>query len=81
MFDTAPDHSLPQELLMFRDSIRRFVERELMPLERFVTIDGKLPPEHEAEAADGDQGGYQGIRFAALAHDSILLLRLAGIAG
>ena len=51
MFDTAPDHSLPQELLMFRDSIRRFVERELMPLERFVTIDGKLPPEHEAEAA------------------------------
>ena len=51
MFDTAPDHSLPEELLMFRDSIRRFVERELMPLERFVTIDGKLPPEHEAEAA------------------------------
>ena len=51
MFDTAPDHNLPEELLMFRDSIRRFVERELMPLERFVTIDGKLPPEHEAEAA------------------------------
>jgi acyl-CoA dehydrogenase len=52
MFDTAPDHSLPEELIMFRDSIRRFVERELVPLERFVTIDGKLPPEHEATVAE-----------------------------
>lgn len=52
MFDTAPDHSLPAELIMFRDGIRRFVERELMPLERFVTIDGKLPPEQEAAMAD-----------------------------
>jgi acyl-CoA dehydrogenase len=51
MFDTAPDYSLPEELIMFRDGIRRFVERELMPLERFVTIDGKLPPEHEAAVA------------------------------
>ena len=51
MFDTTPDFSLPDELVMFRDNIRRFVDRELRPLERHVTIDGKLPPEHEAEVA------------------------------
>ncbi|ODP37165.1 acyl-CoA dehydrogenase family protein [Sphingomonas turrisvirgatae] len=51
MFDTAPDHALPEELIQFRDNIRRFVERELMPLERHVTIDGKLPPDVQAAAA------------------------------
>ncbi|MCW3837019.1 acyl-CoA dehydrogenase family protein [Sphingomonas canadensis] len=52
MFETAPDYSLPEELILFRDGVRRFVERELMPLERHVTIEGKLPPEHEAAAAE-----------------------------
>ena len=51
MYETMPDHNLPEELIAFRDSIRRFVDRELRPLEREVTIDGKLPPEFEAEAS------------------------------
>lgn len=52
MFDTTPDFSLPDELVMFRDNIRRFVDRELRPLERHVTIDGKLPAEYESQVAE-----------------------------
>jgi len=52
MFETSLDHALPDELVMFRDSIRRFVERELMPLESRIDIDGKLPAELEVEAAE-----------------------------
>ena len=51
MYETMPDHNLPEELVQFRDSIRRFVDRELRPLERHVTIDGKLPAEVEAAVA------------------------------
>ncbi|WP_298289442.1 acyl-CoA dehydrogenase family protein [Novosphingobium sp.] len=51
MYETMPDHNLPEELIQFRDSIRRFVDRELRPLERHVTIDGKLPAEVEAAVA------------------------------
>jgi len=51
MYDSTPDFALPEELTMFRDSIRRFVERELLPLERHVNTAGKLPPEIEAEVA------------------------------
>lgn len=51
MYETMSDHALPEELTAFRDSLRRFVDRELRPLERHVSIDGKLPPEIEAEAA------------------------------
>ena len=51
MYETMPDHNLPEELIPFRDSIRRFVDRELRPLEKKVTIEGKLPPEVEAEVA------------------------------
>lgn len=52
MFETSLDHALPEELVMFRDSVRRFVERELLPLEPRVDIDGKLPAELEAAAAE-----------------------------
>lgn len=59
MFETSLDYTLPEELILFRDNIRRFVERELVPLERHVTIDGKLPPEHErAAAAKARQAGF-----------------------
>lgn len=51
MYETMPDHNLPEELVQFRDSIRRFVDRELRPLERHVTIDGKLPSDVEATVA------------------------------
>uniref|UniRef100_UPI003564FCF2 acyl-CoA dehydrogenase family protein n=1 Tax=Sphingomonas sp. TaxID=28214 RepID=UPI003564FCF2 len=46
-----PDHNLPEELIQFRDSIRRFVGRELRPLEKHVTIEGKLPKDVEAAVA------------------------------
>lgn len=51
MYETMPDHNLPGELIQFRDSIRRFVDRELRPLEKQVTIDGKLPKDVEATVA------------------------------
>ena len=34
MYETMPDHNLPEELIQFRDNIRRFVDRELRPLEK-----------------------------------------------
>ncbi|MEJ6012052.1 acyl-CoA dehydrogenase family protein [Novosphingobium aquae] len=51
MYETMPDHNLPEELVQFRDSIRRFVDRELRPMERHVSIDGKLPADVEAAVA------------------------------
>lgn len=51
MFDSTPDYLIDEDLRMFRDSLRRFVERELMPLERHVSLDGKLPAEIEASVA------------------------------
>ena len=45
MYETMPDHNLPEELVQFRDSIRRFVDRELRPLEKQVALEGKLPDE------------------------------------
>lgn len=39
---------LPEELALFRDEIRRFVDRELIPLERHVQADGQLPAELKA---------------------------------
>lgn len=51
MYETMPDHNLPAELIQFRDNIRRFVDRELRPLEKHVTIDGKLPTDVEAAVA------------------------------
>ena len=52
MYETMPDHNLPGELIEFRDNIRRFVEQELKPLERQVSIDGRLPQETEAAVAN-----------------------------
>ena len=51
MYETMPDHNLPEELIQFRDNIRRFVDRELRPLEKHVTIEGKLPRDVEAAVA------------------------------
>lgn len=51
MYETMPDHNLPDELIQFRDNIRRFVDRELRPLEKHVTIEGKLPKDVEAAVA------------------------------
>lgn len=48
MLDLTPYDSLPEELLQFRDSIRRFVERELIPLEHSLGPNGMLPPEQAA---------------------------------
>lgn len=59
MYETMPDHNLPDELIQFRDSIRRFVDRELRPLEKHVTIEGKLPKDVEdAVAAKAKAAGF-----------------------
>lgn len=42
MLDLTPHEALPEELLTFRSSIRRFVERELMPLEPQLGPNGLL---------------------------------------
>lgn len=42
MLDLIPHEALPEELLMFRDSIRRFVDKELIPLEHSLGPDGLL---------------------------------------
>ncbi|AZY48166.1 acyl-CoA dehydrogenase family protein [Bordetella avium] len=42
MLDLIPHESLPEELLMFRSSIRRFVDKELVPLEHALGADGLL---------------------------------------
>lgn len=48
MLDLIPHESLSEELLQFRSSIRRFVERELVPLEHALGPNGMLPPEQAA---------------------------------
>ncbi|PUA20443.1 acyl-CoA dehydrogenase family protein [Glaciimonas sp. PCH181] len=48
MLDLIPHDSLSEELLQFRSSIRRFVERELIPLEHAVGANGMLPPDQAA---------------------------------
>jgi len=49
MLDLIPHESLPEELLMFRSSIRRFVDKELIPLEHDLGPDGLLE-ESKAQA-------------------------------
>lgn len=49
MLDLTPYDALPEELLQFRDSIRRFVDRELIPLEHSLGANGMLPAEQAAE--------------------------------
>lgn len=49
MLDLTPHDALPEELLQFRDSIRRFVERELIPLEHALGPNGMLPPDTAAD--------------------------------
>lgn len=42
MLDLIPHEALPEELLIFRDSVRRFVEKELIPLEHQLDAAGLL---------------------------------------
>lgn len=42
MLDLMPHEALPEELLIFRSSVRRFVEKELIPLEHDIGPDGLL---------------------------------------
>jgi len=79
MFDLRPHDALPQELEMFRASIRRFVDRELIPLEHAVSPDGQLAPEAAEAVRDKAQAagfwmmdvpeelGGQGLSLLALA--------------
>ena len=44
------DFELPEELRMFKESLRRFVDSEMIPVERQTTLEGgeKLKPEYYA---------------------------------
>lgn len=42
MFELTPHEVLPEELIMFRDSVRKFVEKELFPLEHKLDSAGLL---------------------------------------
>ena len=55
MFDLTPHDALPEELLQFRDSIRRFVDKELIPLEHALGPNGMLPPEQAAQVRERAQ--------------------------
>ena len=47
------DFTLPEELAMVRDNLRRYVEREMIPVERETTQDEKLKPEWRAKFEAG----------------------------
>ena len=36
---------LPEELRLLKDNVRRFVDRELIPIEREVCTDNKIKPQ------------------------------------
>ena len=36
---------LPEELRLLKDNVRRFVDRELIPIEREVCVGNKIKPE------------------------------------
>jgi acyl-CoA dehydrogenase len=42
---------LPEEIRMLKDAVRKFVDRELIPIERTTRLDNKLKPEIRAELA------------------------------
>ncbi|HEY4665391.1 MAG TPA: acyl-CoA dehydrogenase family protein [Comamonas sp.] len=48
----TPHEALPEELLMFRESVRRFVERELIPLENKLNAAGLLDEETAARVRE-----------------------------
>ncbi|MDR0480285.1 MAG: acyl-CoA/acyl-ACP dehydrogenase [Gallionellaceae bacterium] len=52
MFELIPHESLSDEVLMFRESIRRFVDKELVPLEHSLGDDGLLPDSAAQELRD-----------------------------
>lgn len=43
---------LPEEIRMLRETVRKFVDRELIPIERTCRVNNKLKPEVRAELAD-----------------------------
>ena len=42
---------LPEEIRMLKDTVRKFVDRELIPIERTARINNKLKPEVRAHLA------------------------------
>lgn len=52
MLDLIPHEVLPGELQEFRTSVRRFVDKELIPLEHELRDDGLLDPELAAQVRD-----------------------------
>ncbi len=48
------DFELPEELRLLKDNLRKFVDRELIPLEREVVNDIKLQKELPGQCADAN---------------------------
>ena len=62
MFDLDLNFELPQELRLLKDNLRRFVDRELIPIERDTCEAGRLKPEYQqrisTKAAELGLGNY-----------------------
>lgn len=52
MDETAMDHQLPEELRLLQETVRRFVDRELIPIERESMEGSKLRPDIHADLAE-----------------------------
>ena len=52
MGETAMDHQLPEELRLLQETVRRFVDRELIPIERESMEGSKLRPDIHADLAE-----------------------------
>ena len=46
------DYQLPEELRLLKETVRRFVDRELIPIERDTMDGAKLKPEIQATLED-----------------------------
>ena len=51
---------LPEEIRMLKDTVRKFVDRELIPIERTTRDNNKLKPEVRAASHRQGQGAGAG---------------------
>ena len=56
------DFELPEELRMFKDELRRFVDDEMIPVERETLVDNELKPEFKEKfTARAKELGFYGM--------------------
>ncbi|MFM1815001.1 MAG: hypothetical protein RLZ98_1696 [Pseudomonadota bacterium] len=60
--ENAMDFELPEELRLFKSELRRFVDEEMIPVERDTLVDNELKPEyHEKFTARAKELGIYGM--------------------